>query len=86
MAVHAPWAIAPVPTSARPRARVVRMVDVDHLLVRLKAMHAHQLQGGFNSHAHGVHKAIELIEQDLAAPLAADQDPAQGFKSTGAAL
>lgn len=41
------------------------MVDVDHLLARLSALRQHQLVGGFNSHAHGVRLAIELIEQDL---------------------
>jgi len=41
------------------------MVDVDHLLARLKALRQHQLVGGFNSHAHGVRLAIELIERDL---------------------
>lgn len=76
-----------VQPSALARARPVRMVDVDHLLMRLKALHAHQLQGGFNSHAHGVRLALDLIERDLAAPPATtDQDPAQGFKSNPAAL
>ncbi len=54
-----------VQSSAQVRAQVVRMVDVDHLLARLQALRRHQLVGGFNSHAHGVRLAIELVERDL---------------------
>lgn len=55
-----------VQTPAQSRARAVRMVDVDHLLARLKALQKHQVAGGFTSHGHGVRKAIELIQRDLA--------------------
>ncbi|WP_372826550.1 hypothetical protein [Polaromonas sp.] len=53
-------------TPATARARLVHLVDAEHLLNRLTGLARQREELGRVSEAVGVRKAIELIQRDLA--------------------
>ncbi len=60
-------------TPAIAAARVVHLVDAEHLVVRLTGLARQQEERGYMREAMGVRKAIELVQRDLASQFGDEQ-------------